>query len=164
GNAENVRAEELREKAWSLVSPALEESRRDLVERFSNDESRGWASKEVVALMRAASEGRIATLLYAPTAEVWGLQTEPGVLIHSEPETGDDDLVNEVAVRTLLTEGEVRACPPDELPGGAPMAAIFRYPDPTGKEGRPADTKRRETPENRSATMTQETGPRRPAR
>jgi hypothetical protein len=47
--------------------------------------------------------------------------------LHRSPQGDDEDLLNDVAVRTVLTGGTVYAVRPDEMPDGSSIAALFRY-------------------------------------
>ena len=39
----------------------------------------------------------------------------------------EPDLIEQAVVRTMLDGGTVYAVTEDEMPGGAPIAALFRY-------------------------------------
>lgn len=47
--------------------------------------------------------------------------------VHERREEGDEDLLDWAAVRTLATGGVVHALPRARVPGGGPMAALFRF-------------------------------------
>lgn len=47
--------------------------------------------------------------------------------LHPEPEPDDEDMLDFAAIHTLLNGGKVYAVKPDQVPNGAPAAAIFRY-------------------------------------
>ena len=47
--------------------------------------------------------------------------------LHPAPEPGDQDLLDLAAIRTLVSGGAVYALPPEEVPDGALLAAVFRF-------------------------------------
>ncbi len=47
--------------------------------------------------------------------------------IHSEPQPGDEDLMDLAALHTLLNGGTVYAVMPEQVPGDTAVAAILRY-------------------------------------
>jgi hypothetical protein len=47
---------------------------------------------------------------------------------HEKAKAGDRDLLDFIALQALLTDGKVFVVHPDQVPGGAPLAALFRYP------------------------------------
>jgi hypothetical protein len=47
--------------------------------------------------------------------------------LHSEPQPGDEDLLDAAAIQTLLNSGTVYAIDAEQIPDKAPVAAIFCY-------------------------------------
>jgi len=47
---------------------------------------------------------------------------------HEKAKAGDRDLLDFIALQALLTDGKVFVVHPDQVPGGAPLAALLRYP------------------------------------
>jgi hypothetical protein len=47
--------------------------------------------------------------------------------VHDDPEPGDAELLDSVAVQTLMHGGTVYSVKVDEIPGDEPVAAVFRY-------------------------------------
>jgi hypothetical protein len=79
----------------------------------------------------AAYYGRVEQLFVAVGVQQWGL-FNPGIStstidVHSEPELGDEDLLDAAAVHTIVNGGTVYAVEPDKVPDEAPLAAVFRY-------------------------------------
>jgi hypothetical protein len=50
--------------------------------------------------------------------------------LHAQREAGDEDLLNVAAIHTLRHGNTVFALPPDGVPGGGPLAAIYHLPLP----------------------------------
>ncbi len=49
------------------------------------------------------------------------------IQIHSEPQPGDEDLLDAAAIQTLMHGGVVYAVEPQKMPDEAAIAAVFRY-------------------------------------
>ena len=49
------------------------------------------------------------------------------VCLRDQAGPGDEDLLDFAAIHTLFNGGTVYAVDPDEVPGGTPLAAVFRY-------------------------------------
>jgi len=47
--------------------------------------------------------------------------------VHETEEPGDEDLLDVAAIQTVLNSGTVYAVKAEEVPGGGPAAALFRY-------------------------------------
>jgi hypothetical protein len=83
----------------------------------------------VEEIIPAAHFGRIETLLVAVGPHCWG-EYNPAtntLQLHAEQGTSDQDLLDTVAIQTLLKGGQVYAVDPDKMPGALPLAALFRY-------------------------------------
>ena len=61
--------------------------------------------------------------------ELWGHFDEDslGVSVHETRQDGDVDLLDWAALRTLSTDGAAYVLPRGRIPGGGPMAALFRF-------------------------------------
>jgi hypothetical protein len=129
GNPDEERADALRSRAWEVVGPHFEEARKAAIERFNNLTGTGKSVTDPAQVASAASEGRVETLFVAVGVQRWGRPSEDGrgVELHDERQPGDQDVLDFAAVQTLLNAGSVYALPPDEVPNGSPLAAVYRY-------------------------------------
>lgn len=129
GNPEHLRDEELRDRAWQLLEPSFQESRRRMAERFGELSRTGRASADVSKILPAARHGRVEALFVNCDDEVWGrLDDVAGeVRIHASPESGDEDLLDAAALFSLRNGGTVYGVGRGEVPGGGRLAAVFRY-------------------------------------
>jgi hypothetical protein len=69
-------------------------------------------------ITRAAHDGRVLYLMVAKATQLTGRFDEL---------TQEEDLINAAALETLTHSGEVFVCPPEQVPGRARMAAVFRW-------------------------------------
>jgi hypothetical protein len=128
GNPEHATDEELRDRAWQLLLPAFEESRRRMAARFGELAGTGRASSEVREILPAARHGRVEALFLACDADVWGrLDALEKVEVHAAPEAGDDELLDAAAQLSLRHGGAVYGVSRGEVPGGGDLAAVFRF-------------------------------------
>ncbi len=129
GNPETVDPNELRRRAWEIVAPQFEAKRRQAVDHYNELAKTARASNEVGEVVAAAIEGRVETLFVPTDFEVWGELDESNneVKIHGERQATDQDLLDLAATQTILHGGEMYGVKMSEVPGGATLAAIFRY-------------------------------------
>lgn len=129
GNPEGFSPEELREKAWPIVEPMLNADMQKALQRFGERTSDGRASKALKEIVQAAMGGRVESLFVASGIHQWGVVEPERLKIHQhkEPRHGDRDLVDVAALQTFLHGGRVYTLEQEEIPGGAPVAAVFRF-------------------------------------
>lgn len=127
--AAEMKPEELKEMAWKLVSPVFEAGEAASVQQFGELEGTPRASNHLKTILKAADEGKVATLLVSAKAQRWAFYDEPsGTLdLHQKPDLNDTELLDLCAIRTLHHGGQVYVLEPEKMPGAAPIAAIFRY-------------------------------------
>lgn len=129
GNHDATSAEELREKAWPLVEPVFTRAQEEAVGRFRGLLGTGQASVQLDDVVTAAHDGRVETLFVALGTRRWGSFDQERRVVelseHNGP--GTEDLVDFAALQTLLKGGEVFAVPPEQVPEGGAVAAVYRY-------------------------------------
>jgi hypothetical protein len=129
GNPEEVKPEELQQRAWEVVQPLFAKAQSEAAERYRQLANSDQASNDVAEIVPAAYYGRVDTLFTSLNRQQWGtFNRETGeVTLHVEPGPDDRDLLDVAAVRTFLNGGTVYAVDADEIPGGAILSALFRY-------------------------------------
>jgi hypothetical protein len=132
GNAEGLSPEELRDKAWEIVEPALTADRRKAAEQYGDLLGTGLASSRYEEILPAAHDGRIASLFVARGVHLWGTydpqKREIRLQENQDAQSGrNEDLLDQAAVQTFLHGGQVYAVPQQEVPDGQAMAASFRF-------------------------------------
>ncbi len=126
---DSVSLDALRERAWQLVQPYYLERLAGLVEAFGKAAANAQGSEALGAIAKAATEGRIATLLIEAdrlipgTIDVAGGKIIPGEL--ADPEV--DDVLDDLGERVLKAGGEVVIVPAERMPSKTGAAAIFRF-------------------------------------
>lgn len=129
GNPEELRPEELHEKAWKIVEPVFEKEKKDSIDQYYIGESRGLSSKNIIEIVPAAYYGRVESIFVSHDAQQWGwFDPESGdVLLEDSQTPQNEDLYDFAASQTFQNRGLVFMVNPDEVPGGGKVAATLRY-------------------------------------
>ncbi|WP_416674857.1 baeRF3 domain-containing protein [Egbenema bharatensis] len=100
-----IKPEDLLEPAWSQVEPYYTQSRQAAIEHYHELAGTGQTSTDLKETIVAAYYGRIDQLFVSVDTQKWGnFDPQANQLdLHAEAEPGDDDLLNEAALQTLLT-------------------------------------------------------------
>ncbi len=131
GNPESVSADQLHEKAWSIVEPVFLESEETEADRFEKlyYQDEDMASDDFREVLSGCAYSRVDTL-FVPIGEYrWG-RFDPDantIEMHESQQPGDGDLLNYAAVSAYLNGATVHALQPEKMPGGRSIAATFRY-------------------------------------
>ncbi len=128
-NAEILKPEEILAQVWPLVQPYFDQVKQTATERYQELISQGKTSTSLQEVVPAAYYGRVDRLFVPVGVQHWGSFDAQAnqVQLHPDREPGDEDLLNAVAIQTLVNGGTVYAVPPEEVPDRATIAAIFRY-------------------------------------
>jgi hypothetical protein len=129
GNPEELKPHELHAQAWPLVEPVFLEAREKAAGQYHQLAGSGRTTDDIRQAVSAAHHGRVDTLFAAAGVQLWG-RYDPAadtVELRHEPQPGDEDLLDLAAVQSILNGGTVYVVEPDQVPGGRPVAAIYRY-------------------------------------
>ncbi|MBN2186595.1 MAG: hypothetical protein JW732_03990 [Dehalococcoidia bacterium] len=130
GNPEELSTEELCKRAWAIAEPYFTKERMEASARYEQLLGTQQASDDLMKVVPASYQGRIETLFVAVGVQYWGtFDIEKGrITLHQqEVQPGDEDLLDFAAIHTLLNGGVVFAVAPEQMPGKANVAAVFRY-------------------------------------
>ena len=118
-------------RSWQIVDARRAASRGEAAERYRQLQGAGddRASAELEAVVPAAYYGRVDTLFVPLWHHVWGsLDPSTGSIeVQSEPEPGNQDLLDLASMHTLLNDGTVYPVEIEAVPGSGVVAAVFRY-------------------------------------
>jgi len=129
GNPDELREEELQQKALVIVQPYLERRKNEALAQYHEAHAKGLATDWLEDIVLGAADGRIATLFVTVGMQIWGrfdIENRK-IYLYEQEETGAEDLLDAAAVETLARGGVVYALKREEMPGTQPAAAILRY-------------------------------------
>lgn len=129
GNPDELSAQDLHARTWSIVRPHFARHMREASERFNNQLGTGQASSQLDTVVKAAYEGRVEYLFVPTGAQQWG-SFDPAsldVAIHPESAADSQDLLDLACEYTLKHGGVVYALSPTQMPQATQIAAGFRY-------------------------------------
>lgn len=129
GNPDQMSGEELHAAAWPIVEPIFHSARASAIANYYDLLSHQRAASTLEEILPAAYTGRINTAFTAIGRQRWGTFNEQTYeLQYAAASTAtNEDLINLVAIQTILHDGEVFALPPEEMPDGREVAAVYRY-------------------------------------
>jgi Bacterial archaeo-eukaryotic release factor family 11 len=129
GSPENASDEELAAAARGVLDEVYARELSAIRDRFELRFAQDRASTDVAAVARAATQGAVDTVLVDIDQKVPGrLDEETGAVELAGDDAASYGVVDEIARRVLLSGGRVLAVRGADVPGGGPVAAIFRYP------------------------------------
>jgi len=129
GNPEVLNTDELHEAAWQILERDSERLRNQAAARYKDLLNSGKASKDLAEILRSVYQGRVDFVLLLPADERWGtFHPENGrLVVHDQRQPGDQDLLNLVAIETVLHRGALYTFQPQAMPDRLPVAAVYRY-------------------------------------
>lgn len=129
GNPEALTAEELHRQAWNIVQPDFAQAQQAAAARYAQLAGSERASNDLAVIVSAAYHARVETLLVAGGRQRWGRYepTTDRVELRATPQPDDEDLLDFAALHSLLNGGTVYVVEPEQVPGQALLAAVFRY-------------------------------------
>ena len=129
GNTDHMSPEQVRDRAWPIVEPHLSANRDLALARFEEAAKTGAREVDLEAVIPAAFQGRIHTLVVSSGDHVWGRFDEGNqkIEVHHREQPGDEDLVNLAAVLTAKTGGAIHALAREQMPLDKPVVALYRY-------------------------------------
>jgi hypothetical protein len=129
GNPDRLNAQELHQRAWTMLAPHFHQPKEAALEQFNNTyKKEGQTHHDWRNVLIDAHHKRVQTLFFPENVQLWGTFDRDSLIIatHDEAEPGDIDLVNMAIADTLRNRGEVYALPDEEMPARLPVAAILR--------------------------------------
>ncbi len=129
GNPDTMKGKDLHPKAWAIVKPFFAKEREAGMEQYRQLAGTGRTTADITEAVLAAQHGRIDTLFVAHGVQVWGtFDPEKGeVRISETQQSGDEDLLDFIAIQTMAKGGAVFAVSPEDIPGKTDVAAVLRY-------------------------------------
>jgi hypothetical protein len=129
GSHEHEETNALYEQAMKLMQPYFEQRVNRALETYGNHSATQLTSSIPNDIIPAAYYGRISHLFVQKGEHIWGRFNEmENKVTYSESEDGgNEDLVDNVVVKTLQNGGEIFLLDREKMPADSSLAAIFRY-------------------------------------
>jgi hypothetical protein len=129
GNPDELRAEDLHQRAWEVVSRHFERDRTAAVDAYHEVAHTDQTATDLRQIVPAAYNRRVDLLFVAEGVRRWGAFDPAAntVTLHEDQSPGDEDLLDFAAVHTLMNGGTVYVMPREMVPENGLMAARFRY-------------------------------------
>jgi hypothetical protein len=128
-NSDSLDLVQLQAKAWHVIEPHHLEQLAELVEDYNVVKTRLLSSDDLGQVAKAASTGRVKTLLVEEERKIPGKidratgQTQRGKL--SDPQV--DDVLDDLAELVLGMKGSVVILPAAQMPSSTGVAATYRF-------------------------------------
>jgi len=126
-NPDQLDRTDLLKQTYSLISPRVEEEKKNEWNRFQQFRDTAKATDTLKEAVTASYEGRIATLFIPLEEKRWGVfdpLTEK-VELHDSMEPADQELMDITAANTILHGGKVYTIEDNEYPKETEIAALF---------------------------------------
>jgi hypothetical protein len=129
GGIHHAKLDDLHREALGALGSDFDEPRRVAIERVKQAVAKDQGSVQLEALLTAASDARVQTLLADCREPVWGaVNGDPGAVnIHENRQPDDDDLVDLVISKALNSGAEVHAAARGEVTAESPVAGELRF-------------------------------------
>ncbi len=128
GNADLLSPQQLHAEALAALAPLFDEPVARALSLAAPPAAHSASASELAAILRAAHEGRVETLVVPRGAQAWGTFDEGTAEAHvaGSPAPGREDLVSRTIAEVLTHGGMVYQV--EAAAGGSRLAAVYRYP------------------------------------
>lgn len=129
GNPEMLSNDELHAQCLPIAREILLNSEREAVAKFQNLSGGPKSSIDLKEILSAAHAGRVETVFVADDTECWGSYDidSDAMALSSTEDLHNSDLLDLAATQTFATGGRVYVVGAAAVPGGEPVAAVFRF-------------------------------------
>jgi hypothetical protein len=130
GNFDRSNGEQIHAAAWPIVQLHFASETARWVARYRETPGAGLVSDRLEDIAAAAVRGRVRCLFAAENSTAWGvLDRETGdVSLHPRQlDERDGDLIDDICEEAYRRGAEVFVLPPEAMPTGQPIAAIYRF-------------------------------------
>ena len=132
GNPDDISSEELHNRAREMAHPYFEQARVQAIKQYQELRHTRRTSNDLKKIVPAAYHGQVYVLFVANGLEQWGtFDPDTGTVnLHKTAEPCDHDLLDFAAAHALAHRATLYVTAPEEVPGGPPISAVFRYRPP----------------------------------
>lgn len=129
GNPDLLSELELHRAACNVLRPHFEQARNQALTTYNELAGSPRVSNLLKETLLATHQGRVLSAVLPLNVQRWGRYSfeQDELISHDERQPGDEDLLNLIAVQTILHDGAIYAMPAQDMPGYSIVAAVFRY-------------------------------------
>jgi hypothetical protein len=131
GSPDSIQRESLLKSGWSIVRPVFEHEKTLALQTCQNLMGTPRVIEDIRQILPAALQRQIDSLFLQKDAQAWGkLDPDSGRVVLAEvqlPAFGEEELLDQAAMQTLQSGGQVFILEPGEMPDQADCLAILRY-------------------------------------
>lgn len=129
GNYEHENIQEIYRQAKEKMQPYFEQLLQQAIEQYNNGSASALTSSIPDDVIPAAYYGQVDNLFIQKGGHLWGTfdATANKLEVHDNPQPGDECLLNNAIVQTILHNGNVFLVEKEKMPAESQMAASLRY-------------------------------------
>ena len=129
GNPDQLSSSELHNAGWEVARAHFDEEKQRAITMYTELRGAGRSSKDLHEILLAAHQGRVQSAFLETGIHKWGdfdFDTD-ALQLHDNQQPGDADLLNIIAVQSILHQGTAYQLPRQSMPDESFIAASFRY-------------------------------------
>ena len=130
-NLSDINRFEIHELAWEQVGPLFDQSRKDDLKRFLDEQGTGKTSTGIQQILPSAIHRKVKTLFCENKEDILGsYKNENGEITVSVNEEDEDSisLMNVAVIQTFLQGGDVYLLEKEEMPNpNSRVNALYRF-------------------------------------
>lgn len=129
GNFEHEDRNSLYLKAKEKLAPYFKEYTNKALKNYYDSSATNLALAYPTKVIPAAYYAQVSDLFVQRDTHVWGTFNEQDnkLVVHPEKQAGDDCLINNAIIKTLMNGGEVHLLDKEKMPADGPLAAFLRF-------------------------------------
>jgi hypothetical protein len=129
GNPEEKNPQQLHQSGLSILNKKMLDEIEAEKNRYFNLSAKEMTTSLIDTIVSSAYHGRVDVMFYTPEFHLWGKYDPEGGIVekHEHYQAGDEDLIDNAAVTTLLRGGKVYQLPVEDMPDQQQLAVILRY-------------------------------------
>lgn len=129
GNFEHEDRQSIYLKAKEKLAPYFKEYVNDALKKFYDNSAGELSSSIPEEVIAAAYYAQISDLFVEKNQRIWGSfdEKENQIEIHEQRQAGDDCLINNAIIKTLMNGGEVHLLDKEKMPTESSLAAFLRF-------------------------------------
>jgi hypothetical protein len=128
-NSESKTNEEIHALTWKVIEPLYQNKLDKVTENYKYLKSKNLGSEDLVDIVKAATDGRVETLIVGGELELYGhINEEDGAIDFDDlPDLHGEDLLNELEEIVVSKGGHLQVIRSGNMQIDIGLAAIYRY-------------------------------------